>query len=289
MSIFMNEWNILLVDDEPDVLNVSKLAMHNFEVNGRPLKLFIAESKAEALDLLSQETKWASTLAVAFIDVVMESDTAGLELCKYIREDLNNDVTQLFIRTGQPGIAPERAVIDRYDINGYFTKAEVTEDKLYSLVKSGVHQYLLVRYMQGMMRLVDGLITAGDSRQHLSETLERILKGYTVASWDEPGQQHHYFAVNGQSATRPGVSLDKQEAMVLKEKLDKLEGTPLGSEGDNYVIDENNNMLISIVAKPYQPEAFLLLKETAFGAPENIVNNMHFAIKNMVTLWGRAS
>ena len=38
-------------------------------------------------------------------------------------------------------MSPERAVLDRYDINGYFTKAEATEDKLYSLVKS-VRQYL---------------------------------------------------------------------------------------------------------------------------------------------------
>jgi len=44
------------------------------------------------------------------IDVVMETDTAGLELCQYIREKMKNQLTRIYIRTGQPGIAPERTV-----------------------------------------------------------------------------------------------------------------------------------------------------------------------------------
>jgi hypothetical protein len=33
------EWTILLVDDEPDVLAISKLAMKGFDVYGLPLKI----------------------------------------------------------------------------------------------------------------------------------------------------------------------------------------------------------------------------------------------------------
>lgn len=146
--MFNESWPVLIVDDEPDVLQLSKLVMQDFTVYGLPLKLYTAESKAQAIELIHQElipalsTVTPPSVAVAFIDVVMESDTAGLELCQYIRETMGNKTAQLFIRTGQPGVAPEREVIDRYDINGYFTKAEATEDKLYSLVKSGVRQYL---------------------------------------------------------------------------------------------------------------------------------------------------
>src|SRR6516162_8172483 len=132
--MFFKEWEVLLVDDEPDVLSVSKLAMKRFEVYGLPLKIHTAGSKAAAVEILRQSPALLPTLTVAFIDVVMESDTAGLELCEHIREKLNNKITQLFIRTGQPGVAPERSVIDRYDINGYFTKVEATEDKPYTLI-----------------------------------------------------------------------------------------------------------------------------------------------------------
>jgi CheY-like chemotaxis protein len=87
-SMFIKEWEILLVDDEPDILSISKLAMRNIEVDGVPLRLHTAQSKAEAIQKIDSELTLEggfTSLSVAFIDVVMESDTAGLELCQYIR------------------------------------------------------------------------------------------------------------------------------------------------------------------------------------------------------------
>ena len=84
---------------------------------------------------------------------------------------MGNKLTQLFIRTGQPGIAPERDVIDRHDINGYFTKSEATEDKLYSLVKSGVRQYQWSKTSQISLMILDQMIAASGSRKQLMETL----------------------------------------------------------------------------------------------------------------------
>lgn len=287
MSVMTNEWEILLVDDDPDVLSVSKLAMQNFEVYGRPLKLHTASSKAEALELFSKEKMWISTLAVAFIDVVMESNKAGLELCQYIREDLNNSTTQLYIRTGQPGIAPERDIIDRYDINGYFTKAEATEDKLYTLVKSGARQYLSIRQLQGMLKLVDTFIIAGYSQQKLEEELERVLQGFTI-DWGKADGTGFYVAIDGQSLMSH-AAMDEPMAMALKDKLDSHESTPLGPDGNSYVKDEHNNLLINVVSKPHQPEAFLLFKEMPFAPPDNVVNTLHFGFKSLATIWARAA
>src|SRR5205823_9173549 len=117
------------------------------------------------------ETEGGSSIAVVFIDVVMETDTAGLELCEYIRETLGRPAVQLFIRTGQPGIAPERAVIDRYDINGYFTKVEATEDKLYSLVKSGIRQYFFASFSFHLSHLLDLCIAAAGSRERMARIM----------------------------------------------------------------------------------------------------------------------
>jgi CheY-like chemotaxis protein len=142
--MFDKEIPVLLVDDDPDVLTISRLAMRQFEVFGLPVTTYTATSKADAIQLLesrfARQTQVGSRLAVAFVDVVMETDHAGLELCRYIRERLGNRSIQLYVRTGQPGIAPERAVIDAYDVDGYFTKMETTETKLYSLVKSGTRR-----------------------------------------------------------------------------------------------------------------------------------------------------
>jgi CheY-like chemotaxis protein len=175
--MWYNPWEVLLVDDEPDVLAVSKLAMRSFEVYGLPLTIHTAASKAEAVTFLEGRPGLAgglngSGLAVALIDVVMETDDAGLELCRYMREERDNQLTQIYVRTGQPGVAPERSVIDRYDINGYFTKLEATEDKLYSLTKSGVRQYLSTLTSLSVAGILRGTIMAGDSRERIAAMLE---------------------------------------------------------------------------------------------------------------------
>ena len=154
--MFAKEITVLAVDDEPDVLSVTKLALRSMKVGGLPLNVYTATSKAEAIELLNgplgSQVRGISRIAVAFIDVVMETDHAGLELCQYIRETMGNKITQIYVRTGQPGVAPERAVIDRYDITGYLSKVEATEDKLYSLVRAGIRTALVTGPVAGTER-----------------------------------------------------------------------------------------------------------------------------------------
>src|SRR3984893_11959559 len=175
--MFQAEWPVLLVDDDPDVLAVSKLAMKNFNVDGVPIKLFTAASKAEAVELLHGPLGGTvfPYVGVAFIDVVMETDQAGLDLCQYIRDTLRNRLTQIYIRTGQPGVAPERAVIDRYDINGYFSKAEMTEDKLYSLVKAGIRQFDFASMTVLEFQVIGSAIAAGGSVECLQRAIGEVL------------------------------------------------------------------------------------------------------------------
>ena len=131
-------WVVLLVDDEPDVLSVTRLALKNFSYEGRSLHFLEARSAAEARELLATETE---EVALALIDVVMESDNAGLELVNHIRNELNNSNTRVIIRTGQPGAAPEREVVDRYDIDDYKDKTELTTTKLYTTVRTALKSY----------------------------------------------------------------------------------------------------------------------------------------------------
>jgi len=130
-------WKILIVDDEPDVHTVTKLALSRFKLDKRSLEFINAYSGEEAKQLLSKETN----VAMAFVDVVMESDHAGLELVKWIREDLKNSSIRLILRTGQPGQAPEEDVIVNYDINDYKAKAELDSRKLVTSVYSALRSY----------------------------------------------------------------------------------------------------------------------------------------------------
>ncbi|MDL3984934.1 MULTISPECIES: DUF3369 domain-containing protein [Shewanella] len=136
-SAFSAPWKILVVDDEPDVHTVTKLALSRFKLDGRALSFINAYSAEQAKEFLLNE----QDLAIAFIDVVMETDHAGLELVKWIREEHKNKTIRLILRTGQPGQAPEEDVIVNYDINDYKAKSELDSRKLMTSVYSALRSY----------------------------------------------------------------------------------------------------------------------------------------------------
>jgi len=220
---------------------------------------------------------------VAFVDVVMESDSAGLELCEYIREDMGNRLTQLFVRTGQPGVAPERDVMDRYDINGYFTKLETTEDKLYSLVKSGVRQFFWSMYSLATLELIDTIIANSDTREKIAEILKRTFSGHP-ASVEEAHRSHLQLKIGDTIITSMG---DQETVMELLDKLNKLEGRPLSPYGDKHVRDEDDYQLMKIAAQPSVAET-LYLYHTTFAPPEFVITTQHRFLRSVATLWAKA-
>ena len=134
---FIEPWQLLIVDDDEAVHQVTRLALHDFEFGGRTLSLLHAHSAHEAKILLDKP----NNIALALIDVVMEHESAGLELVRHIREVSCNRLIRIILRTGQPGQAPERMVIRDYDINDYKEKTELTIDKLYSCVCASLRSY----------------------------------------------------------------------------------------------------------------------------------------------------
>lgn len=130
-------WVILIVDDEEEVHKISKLVLGNLTFEDRRVELLTALSASEAKTILESR----DDIAVALIDVVMETDTAGLDLVKTIRDEYGNHYTRLILRTGQPGQAPEEDVIKNYDINDYKAKTELTSIKLKTVIYAALRSY----------------------------------------------------------------------------------------------------------------------------------------------------
>jgi len=131
-------WTVLVVDDEMDMYTVTRLILGGIEFQGRPIRLIGALS-AEAAKAVLAERK---DIALVLLDVVMESDDAGLRLVRHIREELQDRSVQIVLRTGQPGSAPERNVVFDYDINGYALKTEMTSNRLLTTVITALRSYL---------------------------------------------------------------------------------------------------------------------------------------------------
>ncbi|WP_069471016.1 ATP-binding response regulator [Candidatus Marithrix sp. Canyon 246] len=130
-------WEILIIDDEEDVHQLTHFVLDDYSYQGKKLKFVSAYSAEEAKLVFDQHPN----MAVIFLDVVMETNDAGLKLVEYIRERLNNHLVRIILRTGQAGYAPEKQVIIKYDINDYKNKTELTDQKLFTVMTSSLRNY----------------------------------------------------------------------------------------------------------------------------------------------------
>ncbi|MCP4350720.1 MAG: DUF3369 domain-containing protein [Desulfobacterales bacterium] len=148
-------WKIMLVEDEKAVHETTMRVLEDFSFEDRRLSFLNAYSAEQAKDMIREHPD----IAVIFLDVVMETDHAGLELVRYIREELKNSFVRIVLRTGQPGKAPERKVIIEYDINDYKAKTELTAQKLFTAVISSLRSYRDLRIIEknrrGLQQIID--------------------------------------------------------------------------------------------------------------------------------------
>ncbi|NKD54745.1 MULTISPECIES: HD domain-containing phosphohydrolase [unclassified Haematospirillum] len=158
-STVANGWPVLIVDDEPEVHRVTELALAGFRFADRPLEIINAMSAAEARKILELR----SDIAVILLDVVMETEHAGLDLAQWIRNGLGNTDVRIVLRTGQPGQAPEREVITTYDINDYKEKTELTARKLHTLFFSCLRSWRDIKTLEATQRGLDLILNGAGS------------------------------------------------------------------------------------------------------------------------------
>jgi signal transduction histidine kinase/CheY-like chemotaxis protein len=165
------KWKIAVIDDDAAVHEGTRFALSDYNLNGATLEILSAYSATEGRKLMSEHPDIAAVL----LDVIMETDVAGLELVEFIRNEIKNETVRIILRTGQPGQAPERRVIVQYDINDYKAKTELTADKLFTSLTAALRSYQqlerMVQTRRGLEIIIDAASTLYDfkSMQRLAE------------------------------------------------------------------------------------------------------------------------
>lgn len=161
-------WRVLVVDDDPQVHTVTLLALKDAQVEGRRLHIEHAYDGEQAkLKLLGRED-WA----VVLLDVVMTTDDEGLRLVHWLRYERGNHMTRVILRTGQPGVAPEREVMMNFDINDYQPKAELSAQRLMTAVVGGIRGWRDLRLIAEQRTGLEELL---EERTQLLEAFRRFV------------------------------------------------------------------------------------------------------------------
>ena len=149
-------WKVMVIDDDDGVHSSTRFALERVQVDSRPVEIIDVYSAEEAREYLKEH----HDVALALVDVVMESDHAGLDFVQWVREEQKNKAIRLVLRTGQPGQAPERHVVVNYDIDDYKTKSELTAQKLFTLLHSSLRSYRHIRALERNLRGLEMIINA---------------------------------------------------------------------------------------------------------------------------------
>ncbi|MCB0211456.1 MAG: PAS domain S-box protein, partial [Anaerolineae bacterium] len=157
-EVGQDNWTILIVDDDAEVHQVTKLALRSFKFRDKGVDFLSAYTVQEAKTLLQESEH---NIAVILLDIVMEGNDSGLKLIEYIRNALNNHLVRIILRTGQPGQIPAKEVIIEYEINDYKLKTELTAEKLFGSLVTALRTY-------------DDLLSLELSKKELAKTYEDL-------------------------------------------------------------------------------------------------------------------
>jgi len=170
-------WKIIVADDVDVVHSLTTSILKYFSFEGAPVSIIDAYSGSETRKLLEENPD----TAVIFLDVVMETDEEGLEVVKYIRDELKNSSVQIILRTGQAGRFPESVTVANNEINIFQSKSDLKADKLISLLTSSLRSY-----------------KHSSSLQNLNQNLEKEVTKHLITEDKLRKSEQKYLDINTQ-------------------------------------------------------------------------------------------
>ncbi|SEA72459.1 GGDEF/EAL domain-containing response regulator [Marinobacterium iners] len=173
-------WKVLSVEDDPVYQASLVHALSCIRVAGRPLEVICTQSALDAARVLPEH----ADIALILLDVVMESDDAGLRLVSTIRDVIGNNQVRIVLLTGQPGMTPPRQdLLEHFEIDDYWCKSELTHEHLLSVITGNLRVWertaQLEKARQGLQLIVDAsqaLSKRRDLDSYTQTVLSSLLK-----------------------------------------------------------------------------------------------------------------
>jgi diguanylate cyclase (GGDEF)-like protein len=241
-----DSWRILVVDDEPEVHEATRFALKGLLILGKPLDIISAYTAEEARACLEHDEQFSCVL----LDVVMETPDAGLLLVGFIRDTLKEDTTRIILRTGQPGYAPEIDVIEKYDINDYKSKDELTRNHLITALTAAVRSFQQIKTIKanktGLAMIIDGAPHLFRERAvgsfakgvllQLCSLLQIKNNGFLCCHENSDTHRIEVLAAYGNYSSLSGTTLNTDDHSLLNEEIMHVLDTRQHLFNDHYVM-----------------------------------------------------
>ncbi len=131
-------WKILVVDDEPSVLELTEIMLRKLKLLDREIHVISAQDSEQARQAMVENPD----TALIILDIVMETRDSGFEFIGYVRNTLQNNTTRIVIRTGESftGWSPSK-IANHYDIHDYVEKTRLTKERFLTIITCALRYY----------------------------------------------------------------------------------------------------------------------------------------------------
>jgi len=268
-KVLASPWKVVIVDDDPEVHKITQLTLMDFQFEGRNIHFVNLYSGDEARQYFQQH----KDVALVLLDVVMESDDAGLIVVNYLRKELQNAYTRIVLRTGQPGAAPEQSIFQDYDIDGYIAKTSMTVNNLKQNMYIALRSYRDLVRIQNYQKGLEVVISAITNMNQMDDVIN-LSKGILSQIASIFNISHTQFLVTSLQGYTKGLATSEQWDIVLdtntlhliKEENNEVEA--FKSISDKILMTKSNVALENIygyyyMSKKNTQSAFIIKTEQA--------------------------
>ncbi|MGJ8669285.1 MAG: response regulator [Oceanococcus sp.] len=192
-------WKVLVVDDDIDINRIIQAYLEPLLYIGSPVSVLSANSALEAKALFAEQ----DDIAVAFIDLQMETNSAGLDLIHHLRAENITPHTRIFLLTGNTDRAPRWETTQKFDLDGYLDKAQIDPESILASTYSAIRSYDLISRLDtsrqsifNAVRMLKALDEADQGAHKVEAIISRLIDSgeslHTEAdwSWDSNDQSH---------------------------------------------------------------------------------------------------
>lgn len=215
-------WKILIVDDDDSYHTSAKQTLKNISYKNRTIEFLDAYSAEEAVGIIEKHPD----IAIVLLDIVLETEHAGLHLIHRIRGDSNNRYCSIIVQAGEFVNPTEEELATQYEINGIITKSRSSDTRLKTVIITN-------------LRAVETLRTVASTRRQFENNAYEMLietMNEGIASVD---LEENITFVNAVACKIFGYSKDELLKMNLRqltteEDFDKIRTqTSIRKQGDS--------------------------------------------------------
>ncbi len=253
---------VLIVDDEESVHSVTKFVLRDFSFENREIINLHAYSAKEAKLIVDEHPD----VAVILLDIIMETNDAGLEVIKYVRDTLELTTPRIILRTGQAANLDVKDLIESYDVNDFKNKSEITAENFFDTLYTSIRSYKQILYLEHQQDMLLSYVSDNNSMYNVSG--KRLYEEHPI------------------TRLKRGSKDNENQAIMIVEidNFDEIKDT-LGDEVSNHFMNEVIKRIlqmlrdIDLIGRFGGNELVILLEN--YGKKENISNVAKRMIKEL--------